>query len=521
MAAPIMAISPSAMAATDGTDAKIQNLQQQLETLQKQIADLKATDSAALETAKKQREEIESRVAETEKKQKSAVTTTLTAGRPTWASADGAFTASIRAVLQADYGYYMQSKAARKLSTGPDLSSGANIRRAQLGLQGKLFGDWSYNFNYDFGNSAYETPGKILNAYLQYDGLGPLAFRFGAFAPSYSVEDQTSATDLMFLERNSPTNMLRSVAGAEGRVGASMIYAGSEIFGALSYTTSKIADTGSFDEQSALVGRLAYLAINEKDAHLLVGGNVIHVFSLPDNYAAGTTTAPMHSITLSDYPEVTVDDNAVKLISTGALAAKQFTSWGVEVAGNYQNFYAQASYNSMEINRSSTYTVFTASGTSSNKTLAVKDNSLSAWYAQVSWVLTGESKPYVPATAAFGSPKPAQPFSLEDGTWGAWELVGRFSDTNLNDRLDDPTSYISAWSGTSKTYSFYNSARGGDQKVYTVGVNWYPNSVVRFALNYMWVDVTRYSATASSTTLPTANIGQKLKVIALRTQLAL
>ncbi len=64
-------------------------------------------------------------------------------GRPTISSADGNFTASIRALAQLDWGYYSQSAAATALPTayGPDLSSGANFRRVYLGIQGKLFGD--------------------------------------------------------------------------------------------------------------------------------------------------------------------------------------------------------------------------------------------------------------------------------------------------------------------------------------------------------------------------------------------
>lgn len=515
LAAPIVAIAP-AYAASDTSEAKIQALQKQLETIQKELSELKQNQVDATAAAVKQGEEIKNRIADTEKTQKNAVKASLTNGRPTLSTADGKFTASLRGQFQADYGYYMQSKKATSLSSGNDLSSGVNIRRAQLGLQGKVFGDWSYAFLYDFGGSGTESPGKILNVYLQYDGLAPLAIRFGAFAPSYSVEDQTASGDLMFLERNTPTNMLRNVAGAEGRVGVSVIYAGQSVFGALSYTASKISDTVYYDEQQAVVGRLAYLAVNDKDAdaHLLLGGNFIHVFKMPDTYANGSTSAPNHTVSLSDYPEITVDDTASKLINTGSLAAEHFTSYGFELAGNYKNFYVQAAYSGIEIDRGNVYTAYGSS--TPTKLSGVKNNSLYAWYAQASWILTGESKGYNSAIGAFTTPKPAKPFSLEDGTWGAWELAGRFSETSLNDRMDD----ASAVRTGASTYTFYNAARGGYQKVYTLGINWYPNNALRFLLDYMWVDVDRYAATSSTTSLPKTNIGQSFKAIALRTQLA-
>src|SRR5205085_10146819 len=126
------------------------------------------------------------------------VSVKLDNGRPTFATADGKFTASIRALAQADWGYYMQSHAGSALPAayGSDLSSGANFRRVYLGLQGKLFGDFSYNLNFDFGGSGgTETAAHIQSAYLQYDGLAPFAFRPGAYPAPATLEDSTSSGD--------------------------------------------------------------------------------------------------------------------------------------------------------------------------------------------------------------------------------------------------------------------------------------------------------------------------------------
>ncbi len=83
-------------------------------------------------------------------------TWSLTGGRPAVTSADGRFSAAIRVLGQFDTGAFMQGAHARQLAAanGPDLSSGSNFRRAQLGIQGTLFGDWSYYFNYEFGSGV-------------------------------------------------------------------------------------------------------------------------------------------------------------------------------------------------------------------------------------------------------------------------------------------------------------------------------------------------------------------------------
>jgi phosphate-selective porin OprO and OprP len=517
MAAPLFAaIAPSAFAGTSDTEAKIKALQQQLEAMQAQIAELKQAQVVAAADVKKQTEEIVNRVADTEKKQKSAVAVSLKGGRPTFSTPDGDFTASLRGNLQVDYAYYMQSKAAQSL-TGPDLSSGANIRRAQLGLEGTIFGDWAYKFNYEFGGTATEGGGKILNAYLEYGGLAPFALRIGAFAPSIGIEDQTSSSDLMFFERNSPSTVVRNITGADDRLGISAIYAGPRLFGAVSLTGNRIGSSGYYDEQLSAIGRLAYLAIDDKesDAHVLLSGSIAHVIKPDDLVAAGTniTVNKLHTVTLSDAPEITVDDNGIKLISTGALNDNHVTTWGFETAGNYRNFYLQAGYNGIEVDRAA-YSITPYNGTA--KIIAPKNNSFYAWYLQGSWILTGESKGYNPKTAAFSNPKPAQPFSIENGTWGAWEIAVRYSDTNLNSNIRDAT-YIRTGSSA---YAFTNTVRGGEQQIYTFGLNWYPNSALRFLLDYMIVDVGKLGTTTTSAVLPTVNIGQNLQVISLRSQIA-
>lgn len=520
---PACAASADKTNQTSATDAKIEALQQQLASLQAEIAELKHNSEKYAE-AKKQYEATEQRLAQEKKKQGSDVIASLKDGRPSFATADGQFTANIHAGAQADFAYYMQNK--KGTSTGTDLSSGGNIRRAQLSLYGKVFGDWSYNFLYDFGSPNTETPGKILMSYLQYDGLGPLAIRVGAWNQAYSVEDQLTGNDLMFLERNTPTDLIRGIAGSEGRLGIGAIYSGSRFFGALAYTAKKIAETGTYDQQSAIVGRASYMAIDDdvRNAHLLVGGGLMHVFTMADSLAAGTTstTTAMHSLTLAATPELSVDDNGTKLISTGAMGAKHFTALSGEIAGNYQNFYLQGAYNFMQVNRAATpYTVYSDAATSSTEYIkANKNNQFSAWYVQGSWIITGESKTYNPGNGTFVLPRPAHPFSLSKGDWGAWEIAARYSDTNLNDNADDPTSIITGWTAAgTKTYSLVNAVRGGEQKNVTLGINWYPNNAIHFMLDYMWIDVNRLSSTSTSGSPSTHQIGQSLQAVALRSSI--
>ncbi len=470
-------------------------------------------------------------------------------GRPTITSADGRFSAAIRTLVQFDWGYYSQSAAATTLPTayGPDLSSGANFRRAQLGIQGKLFGDWSYNFNYDFGGSGgTETPGHISSVYLQYDGLAPWAFRVGAFPPPASIEDGTSPSDTIFLERNAPSDLQRSIAGSDGRDAVMILYAGNTVFGAASFTGNKIQDGAkalaaagataapNYDEQLAALGRLSYLPISSDDAHWLIGVNGTYVIKPPDAVPNGTATlattpgaTAKNSITLSDPPELTFDSNGTTLVTTGSLPANHVSQWGVETAGNFQNFYGQAGYYAFEVDRAPiAYKTYTSSSSTQTTIVQPSNDNFSGWYVQASWILTGESRPYSTTNGAFGSPKPRIPFSLDGGGWGAWELAARYSDLNLNDHTVNTANVITNWTGAStKTYTYYNTVRGGDQKIATVGLNWYVNNSVRFAFDYEWIDVNRMQIPAAVTTagtpvLPTLDGGQTVQAMAVRAQVS-
>ncbi|MBV9420965.1 MAG: hypothetical protein JO348_14450, partial [Alphaproteobacteria bacterium] len=105
---------------------------------------------------------------------------------------------------------------------------------------------------------------------------------------------------------------------------------------------------------------------------------------------------------------------------------------------------------------------------------------------------------------AYGSPKPDAPFNFGPTPGiGAWEIAARYSDLNLNFQQGLP--------GTVKTAA---GIRGGNQRIWTVGLNWYPNTAVRFVLDYQHTDVSRLNNAG-------AGIGAKLDAVSLRTQLSL
>ncbi|MBW8860585.1 MAG: porin, partial [Caulobacter sp.] len=114
--ASLLAMTGAAHAQTAHTpeqqQARIEALEAQLEALSSQIADLKAATAASLKDV---------RTAQ------AATTVSIAGGKPTIASGDGAFSATVHAVMQLDAAWYNQdSGLPPSVATGRDLNSGTN-----------------------------------------------------------------------------------------------------------------------------------------------------------------------------------------------------------------------------------------------------------------------------------------------------------------------------------------------------------------------------------------------------------
>lgn len=457
----------SATSAQGADDARIQKLEQDIQDLNAQMQDLKRSSA--------------DQYSDIQTQQAKGAKFTIKNGRPTFT--DGDFSLSLRALVQYDTAYYAQGK----VPTGTDFSSGSNFRRARFGFEGTAFNDWQYNFIYDFGGSGVEGS-TISTAYVQYNGLAPVHFRIGAFPPSESFDDTTSASDLLFLERAQPADIGRGIAGSDGRDAAQVFAYDDNYFASVAYTGSLVGASGQYDEQQAVVGRAAYRAIASEDVNLAFGGDFTHVFKLPDT-VAGKNSA--HPFSLSERPELNVDDQSIRLISSGSIDASHVTEWGLETAGNYHNFYGQGGYFGFDIARRDL-------GNPNN----LPDPNFNGWYLQGSWILTGEEKKYKPETGSFGAPKPNDPFTIDKGGIGAWEIVARYSDLDLNYHEGDPGMATPV-----------GGIRGGDQRIWTAGINWYPNQVLRFMLDFQHTDVSKLASNGD-------NANARLDAISLRTQIS-
>jgi phosphate-selective porin OprO/OprP len=103
--------------------------------------------------------------------------------------------------------------------------------------------------------------------------------------------------------------------------------------------------------------------------------------------------------------------------------------------------------------------------------------------------------------AAFANPDVAAPFAPNSGNWGAWELAARYSDLDLD--------WQPGALGT--TCPVAGCVRGGEQKIFAVGLNWYLSNNFRLLFDYMFIHVDKLSGLG-------AQIGQDVSVVGTRFQ---
>lgn len=342
-------------------------------------------------------------------------------------SADGSFAGQVGGRLMLDYAYYD--------SDNIELGSGAEIRRARLFAQGKLWDVWKFKFQTDFAGNEVD----IKDAYIEYGGFKPLAIKAGNFKEAFSIEELTSSKYITFMERALPVE-----AFAPSRnIGLQLHTYGSIWQGAIGVFGQGIdspggdtdADGDGNSQSYGTAGRLTVAPINDEGRVLHVGGAFEWRTNYEDDEVRFRTRPESHvtNVRLVDTGDIPNVDDTLKF--NGELAAV-FGPWSV-----------QGEYIRTDVSRQD----------------GNEDVDFSGWYAYGSWFLTGESRPYDVESGDFGRVKPNS--VLGKGGYGALELAVRYSSIDLEDE----------------------DIIGGTEDNLTVGVNWYPNSHTRLMFNYIYL----------------------------------
>jgi phosphate-selective porin OprO and OprP len=383
-------------------------------------------------------------------------------------SADGANVARLRGVLHFDGRYFADDFV-------PATADTWIFRRVRPTLEGTLNGIFDYRFTPDFaGGRTF-----ILDAYMA-ARLKPWAVvQAGKFKVPVGLERLVSATDLRFIERGFPTSLVPNRD-------LGLQVAGDITAGVLNYSVgyfNGVSDGGSSDGNTPTPDA-------ENDTK---GDWAARVFVQPflnsDNFAlrglgfgvAATYVDVSGNTTTTLLPSYRTPGQQVFFTYRASTAAAGTTpaTNGTFADGERSRVTPQAYYAIGRFGVLGEYVTVSQDVSRLTPTAGVRSASLdhSAWQVQFAWFLTGEDE-------AFRGFTPASTFSLDNHTWGAFEVVARYHELDIDD---------DAFAGGAN--SFANPATASSKaSAWGVGINWYLNQNYKLSLNY---DVTSFDGGAA------------------------
>jgi phosphate-selective porin OprO/OprP len=316
------------------------------------------------------------------------------------------------------------------------------LRRARPIFSGTVYRDFDFYLSPDFGNTTVQ----ILDAYASYRYAPWLQLRAGKFKTPVGLEQLQSDVATSFNERALPNSIMpnRDI-GFQLR--------GDVIGGRLSYAVGIFNGVGDarstsnfdFEDHREFAGRIFALPFRGTSLKPLqnfgfgLGGSW-------GNTHSNTTALP--STTGGTFGGFITDGQQ-------QFFAYNPTNGTVVANGAHWRLSPQACYYWGPFGLLGEY-VMENQGVKNGAASAGLENK--AWQISGSWVLTGEDASYAGVVAK-------NPFDLKSGHWGAFQLVGRYAE------LDVDNAAFPVFSNPS------TSASGA--QAWSVGLNWYLNRDIR------------------------------------------
>ena len=319
----------------------------------------------------------------------------------------------------------------------PDFADDIELRRALFTAQGDciLVFPVSYMIQLGYRPNSFE----LNKAYLASQEMNYIgSVQVGVFSPPMGLDLITSSRDITFMEPPAPLQAIGPPNETGFQIGRAVFNQRATwrlgIFGDADTDTEYGNASKNY---GTVMGRLTWLALDHLDPDNPSQNRLLHV-----GFSASYQYSVTGDIRYQSRPESFI---APIIIDTGDIDATGAATVGGEIAWVDGPFSAQGEW------------IYSRVQGTNNTAL-----NFGGFYAQASWYLTGESRPYDTASGAFRRLVPRRNFDFgRGGAWGAVELACRFSYTDLDDR------YV----------------QGGRLNLFMAGLNWYLNPNVRWMFN--------------------------------------
>jgi len=352
-------------------------------------------------------------------------------------SADSSFFLRLCGYVQVDGRFFMDD-------TDPDLTTTFLVRRARPIMEGVVWKYFGFKIMPDFAQGKT----VLYDAYVEFTYLAFAKLRAGKFKVPVGLERLESGTDLVFVERALPTNLIPN------RDVGVQIYA--DLFDkALCYAVgifNGIPDLGNadmdFDDDKEFAGRVFAHPFRPTAVKPLRGlgvgiaGTYGTRIGNPASPGLPAYVTPAQQVFFTYLVDAKAPENTV--VSTGhpyRISPQAYYYWGpVGILGEY-----------------------VISSQPARKRARIERFDNTSWQIAASILLTGED-------ATYGRVMPLRPFDPAAGRWGAFQLAGRYAELRL-----DPDIFP----------NFSDPRKSARQaKEWAVGMNWYMNTNFKIMLDY-------------------------------------
>lgn len=348
-----------------------------------------------------------------------------------------AFSARIGGVVQADFtmfdGHY-------------PLDSDFDIRRARLGMSGRLYEDFTYKLEVELEGSSSN---RLVDAYLDYHPVPWLGVRVGQFKTPFSLEHLISDRYLAYNERS----MAYSLTPARD---VGLMVHGSLLRERVVYALGVFNGDGSDAERRS-----------QKDDKQFCGRLVLRPFyrmgiPLLDGLQVGGSYG-FARLDTSDFSLKVRTPARTTLFTVQARAKFHMT----QEVDDLERYGFELAYRLGPVLLTAEYIRAKYSGVKLSDT-APFDFDLRAWYVGMLIMLTGEE--HVISGGLVQKVRPRKAFSLRRRTWGAWGIALRYQDFEAG--------RVVYHSLVLKGFSVRKA------NCFTVGLNWYLNDLMRVTIDY-------------------------------------
>jgi phosphate-selective porin OprO/OprP len=340
--------------------------------------------------------------------------------------------------MGATLGALVEVDAAAYRTTGNlDIPDAIGLRRARLIAQGECILVLPVSYKIELGYIPHKF--NLNQAWLESEHIDYIGYiKAGVFQPPMGLDLITSSRDLTFME---PASVLQALAPANSagvRIGQPVLHErGTWVLGIFGGGVVDTEYGNASQHYGNLIGRLTYLAIDHIAPDRPKENEYLHLGLSANVQYSATSTVRYRS-----RPESYL---ATHLIDTGNIDASASGALGGEVAYVHGPFSVQGELIDSYVRQNN-------------------GDGLNFWglYANTSWYLTGESRPYDRVNGEFQRLIPRRNFDFgKGGAWGAVELGARFSYTDLDN----------------------GDIHGGRMGLAMGEVNWYLHSHVRWMFN--------------------------------------